>query len=179
MAIKEYETPVDVSPLAGLGQLQRLSMDNFWGGQFVGVETLLSLPSLKAFRLDQGTGSDSQILIDTEALEGNAGLEELGIINCVIKDLETEEDGDFGFVSRFGGLKRLYLDACGLTDISFVEELGDLRACSLMDNDIRDLSPLLACRKLEAVSVDREAAAGVEFPGDVMVNTEIFEKIYE
>jgi hypothetical protein len=145
----------------------------------VGVETLLSLPSLKAFRLDQGTGSDSQILIDTEALEGNAGLEELGIINCVIKDLGTEEEGDFGFVSRFGGLKRLYLDECGLTNISFVEELGDLRACSLMDNDIRDLSPLLACRKLEAVSVDREAAAGVEFPGDVMVNTEIFEKIYE
>ncbi len=179
MAIKEYETPGDVSPLAGLGQLQRLSMVNFWGGQFVGVETLLSLPSLKAFRLDQGTGSDSQILIDTEALEGNAGLEELGIINCVIKDLGTEEEGDFGFVSRFGGLKRLYLDECGLTNISFVEELGDLRACSLMDNDIRDLSPLLACRKLEAVSVDREAAAGVEFPGDVMVNTEIFEKIYE
>ena len=58
-------------------------------------------------------------------------------------------------------------------------ELKDLRACSLKDNDIRDLSPLLACRRLELVSVDKEAAAGVEFPGDVEVNTEVFVRIYE
>jgi hypothetical protein len=49
----------------------------------------------------------------------------------------------------------------------------------LKDNDIRDLSPLLACRRLELVSVDKEAAAGVEFPGDVEVNTEVFVRIYE
>lgn len=179
MAIHEYETPVDVSALAGITGLKRLSMDNFWGGEFVGVEKILNLQGLVEFRLDQGPGSDSEILLDPEALLGNQGLEELGIINCRVKDLGTGELADFGFVAGFTGLKRLYLDDCGLEDIGFVGELKDLRACSLKDNDIRDLSPLLACRRLELVSVDKEAAAGVEFPGDVEVNTEVFVRIYE
>lgn len=96
MAIHEYETPVDVSALAGITGLKRLSMDNFWGGEFVGVEKILNLQGLVEFRLDQGPGSDSEILLDPEALLGNQGLEELGIINCRVKDLGTGELADFG-----------------------------------------------------------------------------------
>ena len=76
-------------------------------------------------------------------------------------------------------MKRLYLDGCGQEDISFVSELADLRRCSLMDNNIQDLSPLLACKRLEAVSADKEAAAAVRFSPDIWVNTEMFVRIYE
>lgn len=179
MAVHEYQTPVDVSPLAGLTGLERLYMDNFWDCEFVGVEKILNLDGLKIFRIDQGTTSDAEILLDRQALEGSQVLEELGILNCRVRDLETGEETDFRFIAGFPGIKRLYLDECGLEDISFIRELKDLRVCSLMDNDIRDLSPLLECRKLELVSVDKEAAAGMVFPEDVAVNTEAFVKIYE
>jgi len=179
MAIHEYGVPVDVSPLAGLQGLETLYMDNFWGGEFVGVEKLLNLPNLKTFRLGQKTGSSAELLMDMGALNGSDVLEELGLLNCHVKDAATGEELDFGFIAGFPGIRRLYLDGCGLEDISFAAGLGDLRACSLMENDIGDLSPLLECKKLGAVSVDKEAAAGVRFPEDVAVNTEAFVQIYE
>lgn len=179
LSIHEYQTPVDVTPLAGIKNLEKLSMDNFWECQFVGVEQILNLPGLKEFRLGQGTGSDAEILLDKDALLGSDVLEELGFLNCRIKDAVTEEQQDFEFITKFPGLKRLYLDECGLEDISFVAQLEDLRECSFMDNEIRDLSPLLQCRRLGAAAVDKEAAAGIKFPGDVVVSTDIFRKIYE
>lgn len=179
MAIHEYQVPVDVSPLAGLKGLEKLYMDNFWGCQYTGVEQLLNLPELKIFRLGQGAGSDAELLMDMGTFSKSQVLEELGMINCTVTDMVTGEQQDFGFVAEFPGLKRLYLDECGLEDISFVSGLKDLRACSLMGNDIMDLSPLLECKRLGMVSVDKEAAAGIRFPDDVWVNTEAFVKIYE
>lgn len=178
MSIHEYETPVDVTPLAGIKNLEKIYMDNFWGCRFTGVEQILNLPGLKVFRLGQGTGSDAEILMDTEAVAGSSVLEEIGFLNCRITDPAGEEQ-DFGFIAKFPGVKRLYLDECGLEDISFAAMLGDLRMCSFMDNDIQDLSPLLQCKKLGTVAADADAAAGVKFPGDVSVSTDVFRKIYE
>ncbi len=179
MAIHVYDEPVDISPLADIRGLEALYLDNFWGCQYTGAESVLNLPGLKVFRLGQGAGSDAEILMDEELLKGSGVLEEIGFLNCRILDPVTQEDRDFGFIARFPGVKRLYLDECGLTDISFAAELGDLRECSLMDNAITDLSPLLTCRKLAAVGADEAAALGTKFPGDVAVSTDIFHKIYE
>ena len=66
-----------------------------------------------------------------------------------------------------------------LEDISFVSELEDLRACSLQENKISSLSPLLACRKLEIVAADPDAGRGVQFPADVVVELEPFARIFE
>ena len=60
-----------------------------------------------------------------------------------------------------------------------MSQMEDLRQCSLQVNDIEDLSPLTGCRKLELVSADREAAAGVRFSSDVEVNTESYITIYD
>ena len=55
---------------------------------------------------------------------------------------------------------------------------GACTFAGLMESGLLDLSPLLACRKLEAVSVDRESASSVSFPGDVKVNVESYVRIY-
>ena len=66
-----------------------------------------------------------------------------------------------------------------MTDISFVAGLEDLRICSLMDSELLDLSPLLQCQKLEAVSVDEKSEPSAQFPADVAVNMEFYVRIYE
>jgi len=179
LAIHEYNTPVDVSPLGKLKNLETLYLDNFWSCQFDGLEEVLNLPGLKAFRLGTRMSTESQFLLDPEKLADNPALEEAAFLNCFPIDKETGEDLDYSFLSRYGSIKRLYLDGCGLTEIPFVEHLDNLRACSLQDNDITDLSPLEQCKKLEIISVDKAFASGLKLSGDVTVNTESYVQIYE
>lgn len=179
MAINEYQVPLDVSALAGLENLECVYLDNFWGGEITGIEPVLNIPGLTTFWLGRNGAADIELTLDTGLLEVNPSLLEAGFFECRPKDIVTGEDLNYSFLTCYPNIKRLYLDGCEQEDISFVSELADLRRCSLMDNEIRDLSPLLACKRLEAVSVDKEAAAGVRFSPDVQVNTEMFVKIYE
>ncbi len=179
MSVKEYGVPTDVSCLAGLSGLKKLYLDNFWDSELTGLEGILSLPDLKVFRYGKRMSSDTRIFMTPDLLTDNPALEEVGFLNCFPRDQDTGEDLDFGFLAHYPNVKRLYLDGCELTDISFVSQMEDLRQCSLQDNDIEDLSPLTGCRKLELVSADREAAAGVRFSSDVEVNTESYITIYD
>lgn len=178
LALNEYGVPTDVSALARLTNLERLELDNFWGGEMTGVEPLLMLPELKEIWLGKETAGDLEPLLDVSLLQDNPGITELAFLNCHPRDAASEEPLDFSFLTHFPHVKRLYLDGCDLEDISFAAEMEDLRVCSLMESGLLDLSPLLACRKLEAVSVDRESASSVSFPGDVKVNVESYVRIY-
>lgn len=178
LAVKEYGVPTDVSVLSRLTGLERLELDNFWGGEMTGVEPLLMLPGLKEIWLGKETAGDLEPLLDVALVQDNPGITELAFLNCHPKDAASGEPLDFNFLTHFPNVKRLYLDGCDLEDISFVTELEDLRVCSLMESGLLDLSPLLDCRKLEAVSVDRESASSVRFPGDVKVNMESYVRIY-
>ncbi len=179
LSIKEYQVPVDVSVLAALENLECVYLDNFWGGEITGIEPLLNLPKLTVFRLGRSGASDIELTLDPALLGVNPSLLEAGFFECRPRDLATGEDLNYSFLTCYPNMKRLYLDGCGQEDISFVSELADLRRCSLMDNNIQDLSPLLACKRLEAVSADKEAAAAVRFSPDIWVNTEMFVRIYE
>ncbi|MCI9163205.1 MAG: hypothetical protein HFG59_08110 [Lachnospiraceae bacterium] len=179
LAVKEYGVPTDISPLARLTGLKRLHLDNFWGDEMVGVEPVLMIPGLEEVWLGKETAGDLEPLLDPGLLEGNPAIQEMALLNCHPKDAATGEAIDFSFLSNYPGIKRLYLDGCDLADISFVEGMEDLRVCSLMDNELLDLSPLLACRKLEAVSFDEKSAASARFPADVEVNTESYIRIYK
>ena len=143
-----------------------------------GVEPLLMLPELKEIWLGKETAGDLEPLLDVSLLQDNPGITELAFLNCHPRDAASKEPLDFSFLTHFPHVKRLYLDGCDLEDISFAAEMEDLRVCSLMESGLLDLSPLLACRKLEAVSVDRESASSVSFPGDVKVNVESYVRIY-
>lgn len=179
LAVKEYGVPTDVSALGRLKKLERLELDNFWGGEMVGIESLLMLPELKEFWLGKETAGELEPLLDPEILTDNTGILELAFLNCHPKNAISKEPMDFRFVARFPNIKRLYLDGCDVTDISFVAGLEDLRICSLMDSELLDLSPLLQCQKLEAVSVDEKSAPSAQFPADVAVNMEFYVRIYE
>lgn len=179
LAVKEYGVPTDISPLARLTGLKKLRLDNFWGDEMVGIEPVLMIAGLEEIWLGRETAGDLEPLLDAGLLGENPTIQEMALLNCHPRDAVTGEEIDFGFLSHFPGIKRLYLDGCDLADISFVEGMEDLRACSLMDNELLDLSPLLACRKLEAVSFDEKSAASVRFPADVAVNTESYIRIYD
>ncbi len=179
MSIREYQTPVDVSALGKLSQLQWLKLDNFWGDEITGLEPILNLPQLSVFWLGYKGSSDVMPLLNLELLKGNPVLEEIGLWQCFPKDAATKEPISLSFLARFPNIKRLYLDGCDLTDVSFAAEMSNLRACSLQDNDILDLSPLVMCKKLEIISVDKKAASSARFPEDVSINTEPYIRIYE
>lgn len=57
--------------------------------------------------------------------------------------------------------------------------MEDLRACSLKNNEISDLSPLSGCRKLEIVCADKESVKGLKLLKEVEVYTELYVSIYE
>lgn len=179
MAIDEYQVPTDVSCLAALTNLERFYLDNFWDSDLTGLEPVLNLPGLAAFRYGKRRSTKTDILLDPGLLSDNPIMEEIAFLNCFPKDAGTGKALDFGFLSHYPNVKRLYLDGCELREISFVSNLENLRICSLQDNEIRDLSPLSSCRKLELISVDKEAAAGTRFSGDVEVNTESYVTIYD
>ncbi|MCI8659078.1 MAG: leucine-rich repeat domain-containing protein [Lachnospiraceae bacterium] len=179
MSIHEYQAFVDVSALARLENLERIYLDNFWGGEITGIEPILNLPKLTVFRLGHYGAADTNLLLDPGLLEENPSLLEAGFFECRPENIATGEEISFSFLTHYPNIKRLYLDGCEQEDISFISALTDLRRCSLQDNKIQDLSPLLACKKLEAVSADKETAVGVRFSPDVQVNTEIFVKIYD
>ena len=178
MALHEYadykQVPVDVSPLAALEHLERIQMDNFYMGEFTGLEPILNLPSLKAFWLGRGVASEAQPLLNVEALAENPAIEELHFQHCYPKDAATGEPLDFGFLTCYPNVKALYLDDCDLTDFSFLEELGNLRTVSLQENDLgrEDLKVLSVLKKLEMVCVEESLAEGLALGEDVEVYTD-------
>lgn len=181
LAIREYvdykELPVDLSPLASLVNLEELAVDNFWTGKMAGLEPIVNLPQLRSLRLGLGITTDTEVVLDTALLEENLSLEKLHLVGSVFLE-EGGEPISFDFLRHYPKVKELYLDDCGLTDISFLADLSNLRVCSLQENDIDDYSALSMCKKLENICVDREDAARLELPEEVMIYTEPYYMVY-
>lgn len=178
LAVFEYQVPTDLSALRALTNLERLQVDNFWGNEISGVEPLLNLPGLKTFRLGRVSSSQVELILDTTALQDNPMIEELGFTTCSPVDPETGEEMGYEFLRHYPGVKWLYLDDCGVTDVSFAEVMSDLRGCSLKRDDIGDVTPLFGCKKLDVVCVDEAVTYGVEFPPEMRVYTKVYESIY-
>ena len=179
LSIKEYQKPTNVSMLSNLRNLEKIQIDNFWGGEIAGLEGILNLPNLSTFRFGRTTGADAELLIDAQLLEDNPSVHELGFTSCHPKDINTGEEIEFHFLNHYPSVQRLYLDECDVADVSFVENMDDLRACSLKNNEISDLSPLSGCRKLEIVCADKESVKGLKLLKEVEVYTELYVSIYE
>ncbi len=161
------QVPLDVSALAALTKLESLALDSFWGGEVTGLEAVLNLPGLKVFRLGKSVGSGLEPILDVTALADRPAIEEFGMESCHPKDAATGEELDFGFLARYPGIKRLYLDGCGMTDAAFLSFLPELRRLSLWKNKITDFSPLSECRKLEDIRVEEDAAGSLPVSGEV------------
>lgn len=105
----------------------------------ISMEEILNLKSLE---IPDGEGLKT--LMDLEKLPG---LTCLYVEGCdgekIIKDLKR---------LKSDRLTELYLIDCGITDISFIENMPELTEVSFCSNRISDMTPLTACRKLTAVN---------------------------
>lgn len=72
-----------------------------------------------------------------------------GYITAGWDDVELEENIDF--LTRFTGLKELYLAGNGLTDISFAGQMPTLEVLDISENYITELRPLMGLPSLKKV----------------------------
>lgn len=109
-------------------------------------DVLLSREEILNFKsLEIADGEGLKTLMDLEKLPG---LTCLYVEGCdsekAIKDLKK---------LKLNHLTELYLIGCGITDISFIENMPELTEVSFYSNQISDITPLAACRKLTVMSL--------------------------
>ncbi|MBQ7776930.1 MAG: hypothetical protein IJ379_13520 [Lachnospiraceae bacterium] len=176
----ESET-VDLSVLCKLTKLEQLTMkleaDSISVGVPVkGMEAFLGLEKLKEVRINEQyqprfpvTDESASIQIDTELFQGNTSLERLQLVNCRLVDENDEAALLKGFLTEFPNLRIFIADYCGLKDVSFLAEAAELRACSLVGNEIEDLQPLNDCKKLDVVALYGNPGSTEELSEEIVV----------
>ena len=107
--------------------------------------------------------------IDTELLEDNEQLKNLQFRDCIFEDINTETVVKPDFMNHYTNLEYLVMDGCGLTDISFVEEMFGLKYCSFAGNEIEDFTPLNQCKFLEVAALYGNPNTEPELSGEVVV----------
>lgn len=141
---------MDLSVLAGLGKLERLIVQGDMFCQVKGVTEILNKPGLKEFGLLFAFGKSVELDIKPEELSVCESVEGLYFEECRFPK-KLGETLLPEILSRFPNLKKLGITNAGLSDISFLEEVTDLRECDLRNNEITDYAPLLECKKLKKV----------------------------
>lgn len=151
---------MDVEIVESMQSLERLSLNGVTTYQ--DISGMFAMPDLKELNI---SGMECEINFD--AVEENATLEILhmddmklfenawesspmpGYITAGWDDVELEENIDF--LTRFTGLKELYLAGNGLTDISFAGQMPTLEVLDISENYITELRPLMGLPSLKKV----------------------------
>lgn len=149
-----------IGSLPALRELSGVSSVLYYGS-YLDNSPLFSSSSLKRidFRSSDSFRSPMMIL-EPSRLPENTVLTELILDGCTISDLSSEDRfashplGEYAdrLLPHMKGLEVLSLRNVQLKDLSFVSNLPELRSIDISDNYVTDLSPLLACPKLEQVT---------------------------
>ena len=148
-----------VSILIGLLLLTTLGIEIFFLIQDKNVESINVTESEKPENLYK-TNEDGTIYFEDEALERY-------VKNNIYKDKVYPEDAlkitslTFTFtpikslvgLEHFKNLESLYIDECGINDISFLTNLKSLKYVKLINNGIYDISPLQELKDLRYVDI--------------------------
>ena len=160
----ETET-LDLAVLSKLPKLERLTIqpEPEMPGREVtveGIEALLGVQTLKEVRMNEQfvlplTPIDDivKLRIDTKQLQENPSLERLQLVNCRLEDDNGDMSETDGLLRNFPNLRVFIADYCELADIAFIAEAPELRACSLVGNQIMEFEPLKVCKKLDVVAL--------------------------
>ncbi len=149
----------DVSPLAGLTNLQTLGL---WGNQITDVSPLAGLTNLET--LDLG---DNQIT-DVSPLAGLTNLQILwlednqitdvsplaGLTNLQTLGLWGNQITDVSPLAGLTKLQRLWLGGNQITDVSPLAGLTNLQTLGLWGNQITDVSPLAGLTYLQYLDLE-------------------------
>lgn len=177
----DYESILDMSPLASLPDLEYLYMqlEHDWYSNKLyvyGLERVLSHPNAKGVYINEqlwpiepAIDEDVICRIDTDLLEDNEQLKYLQFRDCIFEDIETESVIKPDFVSHYTNLEYLVMDGCGLTDISFVEEISGLKYCSFAGNEIENFTPLNQCKFLEVAALYGNPNTEPALSGEVVI----------
>ena len=159
---------LDLSPLCKLTKLEHFSFTSAWCN-ISGIEQILNQPSLRSMYISTSMYEAIRIYISPDTLVDRPEITRLYFNNCSIYDAETKDEIGFECLKHYKGVRDLTINECGLTDISFMSELKELRVCSLRENEITDFSPLKSCQKLEEVDVYSNFCEEIDLPEDVII----------
>lgn len=178
----DYDGILDMSPLASLPDLEYLYIQqepDFYSNKLYvyGLESVLSHPKLKGVYINEQLhpyetgliGEEIICRIDTDLLEDNEQLKCLQFRDCIFEDIKTESVIKPDFVYHYTNLEYLVMDECGVTDISFVERMPNLKYCSFAHNELKDFTSLNQCKFLEVVALYGNADAEPVLSGEVVI----------
>ena len=139
----------DLSPLAGLRNLNSLRLTGAWGSPHSEVSDLRALESLPLTQL----AIRQAIVSDAAPLSGLAQLESLDLANNRIVDISS--------LSGLSQLRSLNLWANDVSDISPLAGLSGLTWLAFGYNRIADISPLAGLSKLRNIQIRSNLIADV------------------
>lgn len=169
--------PVDLSRLAHIQGLRRLSLERM---QFTNLQALKSLPHLNSLTIAHCDFNDFDALnglnVETLFLWNNklarfaAGLDLPRLENLY---LSSNRITDLSFVASYPALKCLHADGNRITDVSPLASCTALESLWIDDNPLATLAPL-AGRRYQRMHVSNElsaerAALGLELPEEPYV----------
>ncbi len=165
--------PVDVSGLAGMPKLEKLSIEDFWGDGITGMESVFNKPGMKEISIgDTGISPDrTKLFLNPGVLEDNLSVEKIKMTAWINADNSKKEE-DFKILLHYPNLKKLDLKGNGIEDIGFTADLQNLEAINLQGNKITDYSPLDSCKKLKRIYIYGNPEKDPVFSGNVQVYKE-------
>lgn len=171
----------DLDNLNMLTNLSKLKVLNMSGVSVYGnVEAIFSIASLEEININ-----DCSFGLNFDAIPEHSNLKRLYMNRlCLWENIVVQYDGAFTYVDydevelvdkidvvkKFASLEELYLQGNKLADISFVENLPNLKKLDITNNYVTDLRPLQQLSQFEVVWCGQNAISqGSDLGADVTV----------
>ena len=147
----------EINTMTGLTALEKVSLrDSYmWGN----IQEFMNLPNLKEIDMTECTAG-----FDVSALQKNSSVQVINMHGATLKAL-VDNKWDYNaqntnninlndhtdIFENYPALEELYISENTIEDISFVENLTELRVLDITNNYVTDLEPLLQLENFEAV----------------------------
>ena len=147
----------EINTMTGLTALEKVSLrDSYmWGN----IQEFMNLPNLKEIDMTECTAG-----FDVSALQKNSSVQVINMNGATLKAL-VDNKWDYNaqntnninlndhtdIFENYPALEELYISENTIEDISFVENLTELRVLDITNNYVTDLEPLLQLENFEAV----------------------------
>ena len=162
-ALEIYANEIsDISPLAGLTNLGWLSMYNNPVSDLSPLANLKHLTGIRVSVKEGGNLSPIAALTNLEAIyywsdsDPVPDLSPLTNLPKLIKiDIEADGEVDVSPLAALKTVRELWLPDCGISDLSFLENLISLERLNFAHNNISDVSPLAALTNLKWLDISR------------------------
>ncbi len=181
--VTKHESILDISCLTKLSSLEYLYIqpksDCYSDDTCVyGLEQILNCQNLKNVYINEqpppflpNIGEEVTLYIDISSFNTNKNLNQLQFVDCIFKDINTQNEISPEFIRCYPNLYYLTVDSCRIDQLSFLESLPNLRYCSFVQNEINDFTPLNKCKFLEVVALYDNVATVSGLSNEIIILT--------